>query len=285
VAERHFACTQCGKCCNRPPEVELGEAAALADVFVWQLLFRLYSLPRSVADYLQPGMARDQGSAEFYESKRLLGQFAAHSWNGKVRRDGRVVERTFTLTISALALDQGGGACSALGADGSCTVYGRRPLSCRSVPMHYSRGEAFAAGDFDMFLALPGHACDDSDQAPALIEAGKIVNPAILAARTEALTQSQTDRLWKQALVKEMKAGRHGLPSLRAVEENAARGALTSPLRFGWQVAVEAGLLSADECAALVEKQLEAIDRFLVDPSVTSPARASALDLRRFLSA
>ena len=41
---RHFACTQCGKCCDRAPEVELGEAAALADVFVWQLLFRLYSL-------------------------------------------------------------------------------------------------------------------------------------------------------------------------------------------------------------------------------------------------
>ena len=46
MAERRFACTQCGQCCNRPPEVELGEAAALADVFVLRLLMRIYSLPR-----------------------------------------------------------------------------------------------------------------------------------------------------------------------------------------------------------------------------------------------
>ena len=79
-ATRRFACTQCGKCCNRAPEVELGEAAALADVFVWQLLFRLYSLPRSVADYPAVGAPRDAAAARFFESRsRMVWRFQSTS--------------------------------------------------------------------------------------------------------------------------------------------------------------------------------------------------------------
>lgn len=284
MADRHFACTQCGKCCNRPPEVEMGEAATLADVFVWQMLFRLYSLPRNLADYLQPGMQREQASAEFFESKRLLGQFAAYSWNGKVRQGGRFEERTFTLAISALALDPGGGACGALGPDGHCGIYERRPFSCRSVPLHYSRGGAFAVEHYDKFLTLPGHACDSSANAPVLVDAGKIADPAILAARAEALAQAEADRRWKAVLVKAMKTGRHGLPTLRQVEENAARGALTTSMRFGWQIAVEAGLLCASEYGALLAKQRDAAERFLADPATSPNARAAALELRGFLA-
>ena len=47
---RRFSCTQCGKCCNRSPEVQLSEAAALADVFAFSLMFRLYSLPQQLSD-------------------------------------------------------------------------------------------------------------------------------------------------------------------------------------------------------------------------------------------
>ena len=107
---RRFACTQCGRCCNRSPEVELSEAAALADVFVFRLMFRLYWLPRSLRDHGERG----EPAAIFYQKKRLLSAFAAHKSSVRLRRNGRAVEHVKYLMISALALDTRPGACSAL---------------------------------------------------------------------------------------------------------------------------------------------------------------------------
>ena len=73
---RRFACTQCGKCCNRSPEVELSEAAALADVFVFRLMFRLYFLPRRLGDYLRTAGGPAATAEVFYQRKRLLGAYA-----------------------------------------------------------------------------------------------------------------------------------------------------------------------------------------------------------------
>ena len=42
---RHFSCAACGKCCTRAPEMELGEATALADKFITRLIFKLHTLP------------------------------------------------------------------------------------------------------------------------------------------------------------------------------------------------------------------------------------------------
>ena len=43
---RRFACTSCGRCCDRGPEMELGEATRLADTFITALLFRVHSLSK-----------------------------------------------------------------------------------------------------------------------------------------------------------------------------------------------------------------------------------------------
>src|ERR1043165_8839296 len=116
AVEMRFACTGCGACCNRSPEVALSEAAALAGGFVFRLMFRLYQLPSA-------------GSGEeYYQSKRLLAAFAARKYPARRKSP----EATNYLIVSALTLDTGGGACAALG-NGRCTVYDRRPLACRTV--------------------------------------------------------------------------------------------------------------------------------------------------------
>src|SRR6185436_11552020 len=102
---RRFACTQCGKCCNRSPEVELSEAAALSDVFVFRLMFRLHWLPRTLGDSLEPGTRPADAGASFYQTKRLLGAFAARKYPARAWRGGKPVEQVKYLTISALALD------------------------------------------------------------------------------------------------------------------------------------------------------------------------------------
>ena len=278
--ERRFACTQCGKCCDRSPELELGEAAGLADQFVFRLLFRLYRWPRNVADYQPAGVPREQANAQFYETKRLLGAFAAHSYSAKDRHGDKVTEQLCFLTVSALTLDSGNGACTAL-SEGRCSIYERRPLACRSVPLHYSRGEAFAQQDLAAFLATPGYACDSGPLAPLLLQDGKIADPAVLAARSAALEQAEADRRWKGAIVKAMKAGDPNLPSLREIEANAGRGAMTTSMRAGWQVAYTAGLIDAAALRALIEAQAAAIERQLAQPALAAPARQTLTEMRR----
>lgn len=278
--ERRFACTQCGKCCNRPPEVELGEASALADVFAWQLMFRLYSLPNSLAGYLTPADQREQASAEYFETRRLLGTFAAYSYRAKARVDGRLAERSFYLSISALALDLGAGSCSAL-RDSRCGIYPRRPLSCRTVPLHYSRGLAFAERDFDAFVAIPQHACDTGTSAPALFSNGQIAVPEIVEARVDAARQAEADRPWKQAIVKAMKRGTFGLPTLGQIEENAGRGVLTVPMRQAWFVALSAGLIDQAMFDHLIAAQLTLLDTLSGASGLSHQALQELAGLRR----
>ena len=283
--DRNFACTQCGQCCNRPPEVELGEVAALAGDFVWQVLFRLYSLPPNLDLYHKGDGPREQAGAEFFDSKRLLDKFAAYSWAGEAEVDGKVEPRNFYLSISALALDGNSGKCDALGEAGRCTIYDRRPLSCRSVPLHYSRGEAFAVAEYDVFTSFPGHACDTGPTAPSLLQGGKIANPDILAARAQARELARKDSRWKHAIVRAMKAGRPGLPTLAQVQEHAHRGALSTPMQFAWHVAVESGLLTVDAYQRLLAAQSQAVTRFLQRSENSADSRVLAEDVRKFILA
>lgn len=196
-----FACTQCGACCNRSPEVALSEAAGLADTFVFRMMFRLYELPRKLGS--DPAALSGE---EFYESKRLLAAFAARKYAAKVKLGGKTVETTRYLTISALTVESGSGACTAL-RDGRCNIYARRPLACRTVPFHYSRPEAAAEKDLSTFVATPGHGCDISADAPVVLDAGRIVDPHLRQARQEALDRTRDDRFWEEAILRRLKVG------------------------------------------------------------------------------
>lgn len=279
MTERRFACTQCGQCCNRPPEVELGETADLADVFAWQLIFRLYSLPQSLAGYVSPKQSREQAGVEYYESKRLLSAFAAHSYNAKAQVYGQVEERTFYLSISALALDPGLGTCPAL-ADKRCSIYERRPLSCRSVPLHYSRGEAFGVGDLDAFTGYPGNQCDTGQTAPLVLRDGQVVDPALASARSAARTQAEADKRWKHAIFRAMKSSTAGLPSLTQVEQQAPFGVTVVPMTAAWLVAQQAGLLEREQVAGLIERQVAVLDRMAHLPGLSIDTQRSLATLR-----
>ncbi|MBO0750029.1 MAG: YkgJ family cysteine cluster protein [Porphyrobacter sp.] len=263
-----FVCTQCGQCCNRSPEVELSEAAALADVFVFRLLFRLVRLPRASA-----------GEA-FFEKKRLLNDYAVRKRPVRTRHEGRSVDETEYLVISALTLDTGAGACSAL-EDGHCGVYDRRPFACRTVPLHYTGVEAAAANDLAAFVATPGYACDTGESAPVVVQDGRIVDLPTRQARAEALAAAERDREWKQAIVQRTKSpGGLPLPSLQQVETSAAHGAVSTSMRAAWQVAVDAGLMAADACRALVQAQLATIERELAFGHGSADARQTLAEMR-----
>jgi Fe-S-cluster containining protein len=275
--EWRFACTSCGACCDRSPEVLLSEAAALADIFVFRLMFRLYELPRTVAGYRA---SRTAGSAEaFHESKRLTAAFAARRHQAKRRHGARVVEVTEYLVISALTLDTGAGACIALRA-GGCGIYERRPLACRTLPFHYSRPEASAESDLEAFVGTPGYGCDTSARAPVVLAGGRIVDPGSRRTRREALDLCGQDRRWQEAILRRLKTGSDSLPSLREIEANAAFGATTISMRVAWQIAAEAGVIGADQCRSLIEAQAALIDRELAAARGTPEARETLTEMR-----
>ncbi len=270
--EMRFACTRCGACCDRSPEVELSEAAALADLFVFRLMFRLYRLPR---------MPAGGSGAAFYERKRLLAAFAARKYPVKARQDGKTVEQVNYLTISALTLDTGAGACAAL-SEGRCSIYERRPLACQSLPFHYSRPEASAESDLETFVATPGYACDTGAGAPVVLESGRIVAPRARQARGEALALAGRDRPWKEAILRRLKTDSRsdGLPSRREIEANAPFGATTTSMRVAWQIAAEAGLIAAEQCRALIATQSALIDRELAAAKCAPGALEALIEMR-----
>jgi Fe-S-cluster containining protein len=277
---RRFACTACGACCDRSPEVELCEAAALSDVFVFRLMFRLYELPRSAGDWL--AARAGAGSAEvFYESKRLLAAFAARKYPVKQKTAGKTVEYTRYLTVSALTLDRGSGRCAALDRP-LCGIYGRRPLSCRSVPFHYSRPKASAETYLDGFVARPGYACDTSAAAPLVLDGGRVVDHATRQVREEALERAERDRPWREAIMRQMKvdARNRSLPSLRDIDAAAAFGATTVSMRVAWQIAASAGLLTMEELRTLIAAQAETIERELAAPDCAPATRETLTEMR-----
>ncbi len=277
---KRFACTRCGKCCNRSPEVELSEAAALADVFVFRLMFRLYALPAALGDYLKLCPPSANASEIFYQKKRLLTACAARKYPKKARRDGKAVDYVHYLTISALTLDTSPGACAALSGT-SCGIHDRRPLACRTVPFHYSRVEASAESDLEAFVATPGYGCETGAAAAIVLEAGRIVDPATRQARADALALAGRDRPWQKAIMRRMNGPNSAsLPSLSEIEANAAFGATTISMRVAWQIAADSGLIGADRCKALVAAQLAAIERELAAARCPPDARQTLADMR-----
>jgi Fe-S-cluster containining protein len=259
----------------------LSEAAGLADVFVFRLMFRIYALPRTVAGYRTSPAAPAASDEAFHESKRLTAAFAARAHGRKRRHGSKSVDYTEYLLISALTLDKGGGACAAL-RGGRCGIYERRPLACRTVPLHYSRPEASAQRDLEAFVSTQGYGCDTGAAAPVILAEGRIVDPGWRRTRLEALELNARDRQWHQAILRRLKTApaEYGLPALREIEANAAFGATTVSMRAAWRIAAEAGLLAPDECRTLIAAQAALIDRELAAAGGAPGARETLIEMR-----
>lgn len=190
-----------------------------------------------------------------------------------------MVKYTRYLVISAISVDARIGVCAAV-VDGRCCIYERRPLACRTAPLHYSRPEAFAECDLEAFVATPDYACDTSDTAEVVIDTGKIVDPTIRQARADALLVAERDRRWSESIARRMKEGGGELPTMRQVEANAGFGAVTVSMRAAWRIAAEVGLMSASDCDALVAAQIALIERELAAAKCSPEALGLLAEMR-----
>lgn len=242
--------------------MELGEATRLADSFVTSLLFRVHSLPTSERSAWAGQWWRDRQSRiplrpALDEAQRHLGAFTSK------RRVDKARDRQIFLEISAIVGDGGVGRCPALRAN-LCGIYDRRPLSCRTVPMHYSRAPSTLQAYLDRFTATPGYACDTGASAPVILDGNKVIDPQIRDHRDQAIVLAKDDRRWKQALVElmedEARANAAGLPSHDAVLSASDNGyATTLPMIVAWRVARRADLLTAERFREICEQQARLI--------------------------
>lgn len=259
--DRRFACTSCGKCCDRGPEMELSEATALSGSFVTSLIIKVHSIPLNARSERAAQWWREQGSriplrAAYEEKRRHLAAFASR------RRSDRQHEREIYLDISAIVDDYGGGQCPAL-IGGLCSIYESRPLTCRTVPLHYSRQPSALRTYIDQFTATPGYECD-TVTSPIILKGSQIVSPELRLYRERAVEMSKADRRWKERLLYLMDnpqpAARGGLPTYESVLINSDNGYATLlPMIVAWRVAESSGILLPDELSSICKQQLTLI--------------------------
>jgi Fe-S-cluster containining protein len=259
---RRFACTSCGKCCDRGPEMALSEATALADRFITSAIFKIHSLPinersESAVQWWQSQGSRIPMRPALEESRRHLSQFASRK-----RAENRR-ERQVFLTISAIVNDDGRGRCPALRGN-LCGVYEIRPLTCRTVPMHYSRPPSMLGSYLDNFTNTPEYLCDTSQAAPAVLDRNTIISPTIRQYREDAINLAKAERAWKEQLVVLMddpeRAKAAELPTYDAILENTDNGYATLlPMIVPWRVARNQGILSSEALEDICRKQVSLI--------------------------
>ena len=260
---RRFACTACGQCCDHGPEMELGEATALADRLVTSVIFKAHSIPLDERSERAVEWWREQGSriplrSAFAEKRRHLRSFSSR------RRSERKNGREVYLTISAAVNDYGGSGCPAL-VSSRCSIYDRRPLTCRTVPMHYSRPPSVLRDYLDTFTATPGYECDTTN-SPVILQGNDIISPELRGYRDRAVALAKADRPWKEHMLSLMDnpdaARRSELPTYEAVLNNTDNGYATMlPMIVAWRVAENAGLIASDDLKSLCIKQLELLQR------------------------
>lgn len=243
--------------------MELGEAAALAGKFILSVMFKVHSLPLSERSAWAGPWWRNHKSRiplrpSLDEARRHLGQFAAG------RQVDRLRDRQVFLDISAIVNDDGQGRCPAL-AEGTCSIYDVRPLTCRTAPMHYSRPPSTLQSYLDHFTSTPDYRCDTTESAPPLLEGIRVVDPQIEADREKAVLQARKDRSWKARIVDMMEddfqAASVELPTWATVMRNSDNGGATLlPMLVAWRVAVIDGSMSHEEFRGACENQARLLD-------------------------
>jgi len=242
--------------------MELSEATALADRFITSVIFKVHSLPINERSANAATWWRNQGSRiplrpALEEERRHLSLFASR------RRSERRCDRQIFLTISAAVEDDGRGHCPAL-AENLCSIYDARPLTCRTVPMHYSRPPSVLRDYLDRFASTPGYGCDVTQTAPTILDGNRIVDPTILRVRDEAIRIAKEERAWKEHMLLLMDDAEQArvaqLPTYDAVLTQSDNGYATLlPMIVAWRVAWKQGLLSTEMFQELCRKQASLI--------------------------
>jgi Fe-S-cluster containining protein len=227
--------------------MELGEATALADKLATRAIFKLHSLP--LYEHGKRARLWWKGQGGSLSARKALEETRQHLAHFSVRDDvDKARGISLHLTISALTMDREKGRCPAL-AENRCSIYQSRPLTCRTVPLHYSRPLSTLPAYLDHFVSRPDYLCSTSAEAAVVLQGDMVDDPSLLQARQDAIAMAEGDRNWKNEIVALMsdpdQARAVGLPSYETVLRNSdAGGASLVSMIAPWRVAKRVGILT-----------------------------------------
>lgn len=223
-----FACRRCGKCCNTAPTVSIGEAFALADVFLAGIEIRFGMVPGA-----PPGRrldelgAGDEGGIPVYVS---VAGFALNWLEQCPARQGN-----------------------------DCSLYDRRPVVCRLLPfdLHATPdtvGTALRLSPED--AAAHGLDCDFGDQAPTIATPDGIIDPGLREAYQAGRAALERDLAVLPVL------GREVIVSAWLARKKGGAPVFSSLLPLVRQ-AVATGSLGREEGRNLLSRQIALADVFM----------------------
>jgi Fe-S-cluster containining protein len=263
--------------------MELGEATALAGRFITRAIFKVHRLPLHEHSQRAVMWWKNQNSnisvgKSLRERRKHLRLFSVHDGVDEAK------QLSLHLTVSALTVDLDKGRCPALFGT-LCSIYTSRPLTCRTVPMHYSRPSSDLGSYLARFVATADYLCNTSPDAPAVLEGDIICDMRIQEARRRAFELVEAERGWKRRLVVLMEdpvsARSAGLPTLANVLHNSEPGSATSvSMIAAWRAAKNLGTLSSRDFAEVCVKQR----RLLRSAIARTQDRRSMLVLQGMLS-
>lgn len=169
AAERHFACTACGKCCHGLLPLTLVDAATHADRFPLGVMWTPVR----------------QNQRSFELTARL---------GAKIRLRDR---RTVAVRITAVAYVPPSLPCPALAEDGRCSIHEAKPARCRTMPFFPYVEEAEQAAQL---VPRKGWDCDVSQAAPIVFRDRNVVERGDFdAERSQLLMQAPVLRAYAEA--------------------------------------------------------------------------------------
>jgi Fe-S-cluster containining protein len=242
--------------------MELSEASNLAATVILSVIFKVHSLPihdraANALPWWQAHGSRIPLRPALEENRRHLSQFASR------RRPDNMRGRQVFLTISAVVDDDGRGHCPAL-VGNYCGIYDARPLTCRTVPMHYSRPPSALRDYLDRFTGTPGYRCDITQMAPVVLDGNAVIDPTVRQYRDEAINLAKAERGWKDQMLLVMddpeRARIAQLPSYDEILANSDQGFATMlPMIVAWRIACREGILPRGSLDDLCRKQIALI--------------------------
>jgi Fe-S-cluster containining protein len=284
VHEIGFHCTACGKCCNSPPAMSMGELFRHRERFIGSLAIarvaRLQAGARVAAgDGVQ--VLDDQDAAELAALQDALFHRPRASRGPQTGHAISLVTQAFDYPSQ--------GRCPALASDGGCTVHGPdKPLMCRVVPLDPCVPDRMQAGvlrNRRASAAWLGASCIGAAAEPPyrpLVRQAKVAD----AAFAQDMAQRRADLAADKA--------RWGRPVFGMLENELERGQGPRPGDDGWLVlplAPVLAVLAAEgpamraQCLAYIDAQLPLIEATIgaalarkraVDKPVTAQLRSFA---------
>lgn len=262
--EIRFACRACGKCCDGPPQLSIREMYNHLDDFVLQ------------ASIITQPVKTPQKLGKNRELAQMIADRSLELGSVRLPAEGPWGSGDVLTTLSASVLPYPHKRrCNALGDDGRCSIYERRPNTCRYVPGQHLLPLDKQDIAMDEFKSRMSDNCDWSDDAPVVVQNGRFVIPEVKNAFHAAEEDDRADGRLLTLLLEEdyvLDGGDGGTSFTDLVKQSISTLEVELPVAvftYFMEGLRENGLLPTGYCVPPVEtvarKQIAVCERLIAE--------------------